>query len=75
MLTLGQLAAEGVSLPWVPAARAVLLALAVGWSGWLAAQILVTQRVSIMRRTGALLAMLMGALCVVLLWVMQFHVW
>jgi polyferredoxin len=75
MLTLTQLAAEGVSLPWVPAARAALLALAVGWSGWLAAQILVTQRVSIMRRTGALLAMLMGALCVVLLWVMQFHVW
>jgi len=35
MLTLGHLKAEGVSLTWVPALRAVLLALGAGFSAWL----------------------------------------
>jgi polyferredoxin len=75
MLTLAQLAAEGVSLPWLPTARGLLLTLAIGWSSWLAAQILVMQPGSIIRRTAALLAVLVGASAVAVLWVMQFYVW
>jgi hypothetical protein len=75
MLTLGQLSAEGLSLPWVPWARAALLALAVGWSGWLAARMLALLPASIVRRAGALLAVLAATSGVVVLWVMQFYVW
>jgi hypothetical protein len=75
MLTLAQLSAEGVNLPWVPTARGVLLALAVGWCGWLAARTLAPLRVSLMRRTGALFAVLAAASGVAVLWGMQFYVW
>ncbi len=44
MLTLGHLKAEGVSLTWVPALRAVLLALGAGFSAWLMARLCWTAR-------------------------------
>lgn len=75
MLTLGQLSAEGLNPPWVPWARAVLLVLALAWSGNLAARTLAPLRVSVVRRVGALLAVLAAASAVVALWVLQFHVW
>jgi hypothetical protein len=53
----------------------VLLALAVGWCGWLAARTLAPLRVSLMRRTGALFAVLAAASGVAVLWGMQFYVW
>jgi len=44
MLTLGHLKAEGVSLSWVPALRAVLLALGAGFSAWLMVRLCWTAR-------------------------------
>lgn len=75
MLPLSQLAAEGIVLPWVPQARAGLLALAVGWSGWLVAQTLARLPTNTLRRTGAFCTALVGVAAVITLWFLQFYVW
>lgn len=74
-LTFGQLAAEGVTVSWLPAARLALLALGFGWSGSLAARILARTGAGRARRTGALLLVLIGASIVPALWVAQFFLW
>jgi polyferredoxin len=75
MLTLGQLGAEGINLPWVPWARAALLALALGWSGWLAARMIQPLPAGAGRKLLAFGATAAAMSSVPALWAFQFYVW
>jgi polyferredoxin len=75
MLTLGQLGAEGISVPWVPWARVGLLALAIGWSAWLAAGLIKPLPASSGHKLLAFGATAGAMTSVPALWVLQFYVW
>lgn len=75
MLTVTLLKAEGMVMTWVPAARIVLLALAVGWSGWLAARMIWAVEAANWRRALSWSAVLAGISGVVASWVLLFFVW
>lgn len=75
MLTTTQLAAERVTLPWLPEARTLLLGLALAWSAALAARLIQPLGASIARRLLAWGATLVAMLPVATLWWLQFHRW
>ncbi|MBI2383391.1 MAG: 4Fe-4S binding protein [Gammaproteobacteria bacterium] len=75
MLTFGQLAAERIRVPGVPALRIALLALAVGWSLHLAWRMLAPQPIAAARKAGALTAVAVGLAVVPAAWGLMFHVW
>jgi hypothetical protein len=73
MLTLTQLRAEGIVFGWLPVARGVLLALAVGWSLRLAYRL--SGGVALARRAAALVLVSVPVGLVAGLWAMLFYVW
>jgi polyferredoxin len=75
MLTLGQLSAEGLSLPWAPWVRAALLTLAFAWSGWLAGRLIHRTATPVWRRVTAITAHSAAMLAVIGLWSLQFYAW
>ncbi|MEK7815308.1 MAG: 4Fe-4S binding protein [Pseudomonadota bacterium] len=75
-LTVAHLRAEGLALAWVPVARAVLLAIAVGWSSWLLwRRIAAVHVASLGHRLAAWSAAMTGALPVLGAWALLFFVW
>jgi len=75
MLTVTMLKAEGITLAWVAPLRVGLLALAVGWSGWLAALLIATVPASSWRRRAAGGAVVLGMSLVPAAWGLQFFIW
>lgn len=75
MTTLSMLRHEGVALPWVGTARALLLAGAAAWSLWLAWRCTARYGASIPRRLAALVPMAVGALLIAGGWGLLFFWW
>ena len=75
-LTVTLLKAERIGLPWVPGMRAVLLAVALLWSGWLLWRLLGVEAVlrdHLLRRGAAWLFLMVAAGTVVWSWVDMFY--
>jgi len=75
MLTLTQLRAEGVVFPWVGGARAALLVLGLGWSGWLGARVIFASAAMRWRRLAAFTAYAVPLSLVGYSWYLAFYVW
>lgn len=75
MLTLTHLRAEGVVVPALGALRAALLALALGWSGWLGWRQLGRPQPTLPARLAASLVYAAALAPVVLAWGLLFFVW
>ena len=75
MMTATHMRAEGVPLSWLPAARGALLALGVGWSGWLGLRLLAAQRPGALRLGLAAGAHLVAVGAVAATWIQVFYVW
>ena len=75
MTTLSMLRHEGVALPWVGTARALLLAGAAAWSLWLAWRCTARYGASTTRRLAALVPMAVGALLIAGGWGLLFFWW
>lgn len=75
MTTISLLKPEGLSLAWVPAARAVLLAIAVLWTLVLGWQLSRQKPATTWQQGSALLALFTGMVPVLASWVLQFYVW
>jgi hypothetical protein len=75
MMTTTHLRAEGVALGWAPAARAILLALGVAWSGWLGMRLIFAQKPGALRFTLAAGAQASTIVAVASSWILVFYVW
>jgi polyferredoxin len=75
LLTLSQLRAEGVVFPWMGQARAALLALGLGWSGWLGARVIFASPASRWRRLAALAVHALPLSLMGYSWYLVFYVW
>jgi len=75
MLTLTQLAQDRISVPYVSDLRALLLAIAVCWSLWLAHQLCRRWTLSRMQQIGVLAGVTIAMLPVLTLWSLQFFQW
>ena len=75
MLTLTQLRAEGVVFPWVGGARAALLVMGLGWSGWLGARVIFASAAMRWRRLAAFTAYAVPLSLVGYSWYLAFYVW
>lgn len=74
-LTTGQLAAEGFRPHWPNELRAVLLSLAMGWSGWLLWRLARDYSQSKLRRAGAVGLALLGVIPLLLSWLTMLFWW
>lgn len=75
MLTVSHLRAEGVLLPWLPHARAVLLAGATLWALYLGARRLLAGSAPLPRRAAAVALFTTPLILVAGLWRLAFYVW
>ena len=75
MMTLSQLRAEGIILPWLPVLRGALLALGLLWSAWLGLRLLRTAAPSRARLGAAFVVWLAPLAAVGSTWVLVFYVW
>ena len=75
MMTVSQLRAEGIVLPWLPALRGVLLGLGLLWSAWLGLRLLRSAAPSPIRLGAAFLVWLMPLALAGSTWVLVFYVW
>ena len=75
MMTVSQLRAEGIVLPWLAALRGVLLAIGLAWSGWLGMQLIAAGRRSLARRAIACVPYVLSLAGVATFWIATFFVW
>lgn len=75
MTTVTHLRAEGTALGWIAPLRAVLLALALGWSLWLAARLVRPTQAGALRQLGAMALCSVPAAFTGLAWVLLLFVW
>jgi hypothetical protein len=75
MMTVSQLRAEGIVLPWLPALRGVLLGLGLLWSAWLGLRLLRSAAPSPIHLGAAFLVWLMPLALAGSTWVLVFYVW
>lgn len=75
MLTLTQLRAEGVILPWLGDARVVLLTVAAAWSAWLGLQLLLRRAADRPRAIAAALVYALPLAAIGGVWRLMFFVW
>lgn len=75
MMTVSQLRAEGIVLPWLPALRGVLLGLGLLWSAWLGLRLLRGAAPGPIRLSAAFLVWLAPLALVGCTWVLVFYVW
>ncbi|MBI3044962.1 MAG: 4Fe-4S binding protein [Betaproteobacteria bacterium] len=75
MLTLTQLRAEGVTFAWLEEARAALLLLGLGWSGWLGARVVLASPAARLRRLAALAVYALPLALLGSVWYLAFYVW
>jgi len=73
-LTVALAKSEGIGLAFVPAARAIVLALGASWSAWLAWRMLASAR-SRSRRIAAFAACCLAIAIIVAAWTLLFFVW
>jgi hypothetical protein len=75
MMTVSQLRAEGIVLPWLGVLRGVLLALGVLWSAWLGLRLLRNAAPGKARLGAAFLVWLAPLAAVGITWVLVFYIW
>jgi len=75
MMTVSQLRAEGIVLPWLGALRGALLALGLLWSAWLGLRLLRRAAPGKARLVAAFLIWLAALAAVGATWVLVFYVW
>jgi len=72
MMTVSQLRAEGIVLPWLPALRGVLLGVGLAWSGWLGMHLIAAGRRSLARRAVACVPYALSLASVATFWIAMF---
>ncbi|OGA60835.1 MAG: hypothetical protein A3G81_23960 [Betaproteobacteria bacterium RIFCSPLOWO2_12_FULL_65_14] len=75
MLTVTHLRAEGLALPWLAGARAALLVLGLGWSGWLGARLVFASPAPRLLRLAALVLYALPLTLIGYSWYLVFFVW
>ena len=75
MMTVSQLRAEGILLPWLPVLRGALLALGLLWSGWLGLRLLGSAAPGNVRLAAAFVVWLAPLAAVGTTWILVFYVW
>lgn len=75
MMTLSQLRAEGIILPWLPVVRGALLALGLLWSAWLGLRLLRGAAPSGAHLAAAFMVWLLPLALVGSTWILVFYVW
>ena len=75
MMTATHLRAEGVTLSWLPAVRAMLLAIGVAWSAWLGLRLIAAPGAGFTRTLLALTIWAAPLVSVAGIWVLMFYVW